>query len=146
MNSPALDPHRPADPAASRTPQPVLPAELLNTWQAWRYQNTLTHQIRHARAAGNTTNEVNALIHALRAVAVEPLDALRANHQLARLLITWQPDAIRAARKTGATWQQIATAIDTTAEQACANYLAHHEHLPHTTATNTTNTSPDQQK
>lgn len=52
-----------------------------------------------------------------------------ANHQLTTLLIEWQGDAIRAARHAGASWNQIATATGTTAEQACADCLAHTEHV-----------------
>lgn len=50
------------------------------------------------------------------------------NYALVCLLLGRQPGAIRAARKAGASWQQVALAIGTTAEQACVDYLAHHEH------------------
>lgn len=122
---PLLDPSPAVGAPALPAQQSLSPIELLSTWQAWNDHDTLTHQITQARAAGNT-NRVNTLIHTLRAlVEVKPLDALVANHELVRLLLALQPHAIRAARKAGASWHQIATAIDTTAEQACVDCLAH---------------------
>ncbi|MGH4012341.1 MAG: hypothetical protein ACREX8_01520 [Gammaproteobacteria bacterium] len=54
---------------------------------------------------------------------MRPLEALGANHELTSLLIGWQWHAVRAAREHGASWQQIAHALDTTAEQARSDFL-----------------------
>ena len=128
VSSPALERGQPlssfAHPA-SRSPSVV---ELLNTWQAWSYRERLTDKIVEARGVGDA-DRVQTLTRSLNAVAVVgPLDALAANHELASLLLASQGHAIRAARKAGVTWQQIATAIGTTAEQACADCLARIQH------------------
>jgi hypothetical protein len=75
----------------------------------------------------------------------QPLDALAANYKLIRLLIALQSHAIRTARKAGASWQQIAMAIGTTAEQACAEYLAHLPQAARNTDTKASITSPPQE-
>lgn len=56
--------------------------------------------------------------------AGEPLEAVRAGHELATALQGEQWIAVRAAREAGATWEQIADATDTTAEQARASFAA----------------------
>ena len=129
------------------TPPPPLPSlvDLLSTWQLWSYRDRLTHQIAQAHQARDTTR-VTTLTHRLNTTppGVGALEALAANHQLATLLIEWQGDAIRAARHAGASWHQIATATGTTAEQACADCLAHTEHAtPNTEVPTTAHQPPD---
>jgi hypothetical protein len=76
---------------------------------------------------------------------VEPLNARAANYELIRLLIALQGHAIRTARKVGASWQQIAMAIGMTAEQACAEYLAHLPQAARNTDTKARITSSSQE-
>jgi hypothetical protein len=132
VSPPTLDSGRSLDTAAFPESQSGSPAELLTTWQAWNCRDRLAHDLAKARAAGDA-RRVATVLQALSTVAVvEPLDALAANHQLVGLLLGRQPQAIRTARHAGASWQQIAAAIGTTAEQACAAYLAHQQHTtPH---------------
>ena len=109
------------------TPAPLVPTlvDLLTTWQLWTYRTQLTQQIAAARQAHDTAR-VSTLTHQLTTTPrVTALDALAANHQLSTWLLGGQGPAIRAARQAGASWQQIATATETTAEQACADWLAH---------------------
>jgi len=135
--SSTLDSGRSLDPPAFPESQSGAPAELLTIWQAWNCRDRLVHDLAKARAAGDA-RRVATVLQALSTVAVvEPLDALAANHQLIGLLVGRQPQAIRAARHAGASWQQVAAAIGTTAEQTCADYLAHQQHITHKSHTNT---------
>jgi hypothetical protein len=113
--------------ATSAPPVSAL-VDLLTTWQLWTYRDHLIQQIAAARQA-HDTHRVFTLTHQLNtAPGVTALKALAANHQLTTLLLDGQGQAIRAARKAGASWDQIATATGTTTEQACADCLAHAEH------------------
>ena len=105
-------------------------ADLLSIWQRWSYRDRLTRQIADARQARDTPR-VATLTYRLHSAppGVTALEALAANHHLATLLVEWQGHALRAARQAGASWQQIATATGTTAEQACAACLAHTEYV-----------------
>ena len=145
MESPALHEIGPGNTASPRPPLPSL-VGLLRTWQIWSYRDSLTRKIADAREAGDT-DQVQGLTRRLNAepADVGPLDALAANHELISLLEAGQSHAIRAARKTGASWQQIATATGTTAEQACADCLAHLDHANPTTTTSTATHRPSGQ-
>jgi hypothetical protein len=83
--------------------------QLLATWETWSAHDTLT------RALGHVPN-------------VEPtmsaLDALRDSAELIDLLTGWQWQAMYAARCDGASWEQIGSAMRTTAQLTRAMYLA----------------------
>lgn len=146
VSSPALERGQPLSSSAHPASQSPSVVKLLSTWRAWSYRERLTHKIAEACRVGNT-DRVQTLTRGLDAVAVVgPLDALTANHELASLLLAAQGHAIRAARKAGLTWQQIATAIGTTAEQACADYLARIEHANWDTNTKVISISRSQQR
>lgn len=139
---PPVHPDHLPDTPPSPAPESVSPVELLTTWQAWNTRDLLTHALTHARSAGDT-NRAKAVFQALNTMAViEPLDALAANYTLVRMLLARQPQALRAARHAGASWQQIAAAAGTTAEQACADYLAHSQHTQPRTGTQAPRSAP----
>ena len=122
-------PHNP-DQGITATPAPPVPplVDLLTTWQRWTYRDHLTQQIAAARQAHDTARVITLTRQLDTAPHVTALEALAANHQLTTLLLGRQSHATRAARKAGASWHQIATATGTTAEQACADCLAHAQH------------------
>jgi hypothetical protein len=95
--------------------------DLLATWENWSARDTLTR----ALATAGTEYDREVLRRGLHTCPeVDPLDALRAGSELAALLRGWQWQAVYAARCDGSSWDHIATALDTTAEQARADYLA----------------------
>lgn len=118
------------------TPAPPVPAlvDLLTTWQLWTYRDQLTQQIAQARQAHHTDRVITLTRQLNAAPSVTALEALAAHHQLITLLLGGQGHAVRAARKAGASWHQIATATGTAVEQACADCLAHAEHSKPKTA------------
>ncbi|MCD2188261.1 hypothetical protein [Actinomycetospora soli] len=83
-------------------------AALLDTWQQWNAHHVMTHVPGHE--AGEP--------------AVSALDALRDSHELVELLTAWQWQAVHAARRDGASWEQIATTMGVTVNQARAEYAA----------------------
>ena len=93
--------------------------ELLTTWENWSARNTLTRALDRV-----TTDESRARLH--EAIAdtpeVAPLDALRDVTELITLLSGWRWSTIYAARRDGATWEQVAETMRTTVERARADY------------------------
>lgn len=83
-------------------------AALLDTWQQWSAHNVM------GRALGDEAGQP----------AVTALDALRDSHELVTLLSAWQWQAVHAALRDGASWNQIAATTGTTLEQARADYVA----------------------
>ena len=95
--------------------------DLLTTWENWSARDTLTR----ALATAATEHDHDVLRHGLHTSPdVDPLDALRASSELVALLRGWQWQAVYAARRAGSSWEQIACALNTAAEQARADYLA----------------------
>lgn len=84
-------------------------AALLDTWQQWCAHNVTTRALGHG-----PVEELEA----------DALDALCASCELIELLSGWQWQAIYAARRAGASWEQIGVAMRSTAEQARASYVA----------------------
>lgn len=84
-------------------------AALLDTWQQWSAHAVMTRALGHAPNAQPATTA---------------LEALRDSHELVALLTGWQWQAVYAARRDGASWEQIAVTTDTTAEAAHAEYVA----------------------
>ena len=148
LSAPTLNQGRSPSTPIQPAPQTESLVERLITWQAWRNRGTPTHKIAEACGARyiDTIKAFTALTRALDAMAtVEPLNALAANYELIRLLSVLQGHALRTARKAGASWQQIAMAIGTTAEQACAEYLAHPPQAARNTDTKASITSAYQE-
>lgn len=83
-------------------------AALLDTWQQWNAHTVMTRATRDE--AGQP--------------AVSALDALRDSRELVELLTGWQWQAVHAARRDGASWEQIAATTGTTSEEARADYAA----------------------
>ena len=73
-----------------------------------------------------TTDESREKLRRAIAAApdVDPLDALRDATELVSLLAGWRWQTVHAARRAGATWDEIADATRTTVEQARADYAA----------------------
>ena len=97
--------------------------ELLDTWRQWNLTDSCQAAARR-EADGRPDQAPAQPSWPDGAPRVDPLDALAANHRLARLLTGWQWLAIFAARTAGASWEQIGDALDTSGEQALAGYLA----------------------
>ncbi|MHC1561806.1 hypothetical protein ACR9E3_22835 [Actinomycetospora sp. C-140] len=95
--------------------------ELLTTWENWSARDTLTRALNNV-----TTDNARDRLHGAIAVTpqVDPLDALRAASELVELLTAWRWQTVYAARRAGATWEQIAEATGATVEQVHAD-LAH---------------------
>lgn len=94
-------------------------SDLLATWENWSARDTLT------RALGNITTDDSRerLAKALDDIPpTDALDALRDSAELVALLTGWQWQAVFAARTDGASWAQIGTAIQQTANQARESY------------------------
>lgn len=83
-------------------------AALLETWQQWSAHDVL------ARAVGSAS----------KSGSVCALDALRDSCELVELLSGWKWQAVHAARRDGASWEQIAATMHTAAEQARSEYGA----------------------
>ncbi len=98
--------------------------ELLDTWGQWNLTSTLADATAGRQPAGDPGHAAVLASWLDRQPRVDPLDALAANHRLARLLTGWQWQAIHAARTQGAGWEQIGAALDTGGEQARAGYQA----------------------
>ena len=90
-------------------------AALLDTWQQWSAHDVTTRALGHVAAEP----------------AVSALDALRDSHELVALLTGWQWQAMYAARRGGASWDQVAATMCTTTEQARAGYAAVIDRLEH---------------
>ncbi|GAA4843901.1 hypothetical protein GCM10023201_38580 [Actinomycetospora corticicola] len=83
-------------------------AALLDTWQQWNAHHVMT------RALGGEAGQS----------AVSALEALRHSRELVELLTGWQWQAVHAARRDGASWEQVAATTSATVEQARAEYAA----------------------
>lgn len=59
------------------------------------------------------------------------LEALRDSHELIELLSGWQWQAMYAARRDGASWEQVAATVRTNTEHAPAGYVAALDRLEH---------------
>lgn len=93
--------------------------ELLATWENWNSRTTLVNTLLR----GHGDDARDKIDHAIDKVPeVHPLDALRANSELVRLLSGWQWQAVYDARWRGHTWPQIADALGVTVEQTRASY------------------------
>lgn len=93
--------------------------ELLSTWENWNSRTTLANTLLRGNgddARDKTDRDID------KVPQVHPLDALRANSELVRLLSSWQWQAVYDARWRGDTWPQIADALGVTVEQARASY------------------------
>ncbi|PZS27683.1 MAG: hypothetical protein DLM59_15910 [Pseudonocardiales bacterium] len=99
-------------------------AELFGTWEQWSLTSTLTDATVGRQATGHPEHAAVLASWLDREPRIDPLDALAANHRLARLLTGWQWLAIHAARTHGAGWEQIGEKLDTGGEQARAGYQA----------------------
>jgi hypothetical protein len=95
--------------------------DLLATWENWSARDTLTRAL-HTAATEHDRDVLRRGLHTCP--EVDPLDVLRAGSELVALLRGWQWQAVYAARRDGSSWEHIATALDVTAEQARADYLA----------------------
>ncbi len=98
--------------------------ELLDTWEQWSLTGTLADATVGRQPTGHPGHAAVLASWLDRQPRVDPLDALAANHRLARLLTGWQWQAIYAACTAGAGWEQIGAALDTGREQARAGYQA----------------------
>ena len=93
--------------------------ELLSTWENWNTRTTLVNTLH--RAHGDAARDViDRDIE--KTPQVHPLDALRANSEIVRLLSGWQWQAVYDARWRGHTWPQIAHALGVPVERARAGY------------------------
>ena len=93
--------------------------ELLSTWENWNSRTTLVNTLLRGHGDG-VQDKIDRDIK--KFPEVHPLDALRANSELVRLLSGWQWQAVYDARWRGHTWPQIANALGVTVEQARAGY------------------------
>lgn len=95
--------------------------ELLTTWENWSARESLTRALDRV-----TTDESRARLHEAIAVTpeVDPLDALGTSPSSSHFSPGWQWQTVYAARRAGATWQQIADATRRTVVQARADYAA----------------------
>ena len=95
--------------------------DLLSTWETWSARETLT------RALGNIA-DADGRDRITKGLAEMPwvsaLDALRDNTELVELLTGWQWQAMYAARREGASWEQIGIAMGTTPDVVRAGYVA----------------------
>ena len=93
--------------------------ELLSTWENWNSRATLVNTLLRGHgddARAITDGDIDKIAE------VHPLDALRANSELVRLLSGWQWQAVYDARWRGHTWPQIADALGVPVDQARAGY------------------------
>jgi hypothetical protein len=91
--------------------------QLLATWENWSARNALTRAL--GTVATNESCESPAAEPALGA-----LDALRDSAELVELLTSWQWQAMYAARREGATWEQVGAAARTGGDAARAAFAA----------------------
>lgn len=95
--------------------------DLLTTWENWSARDTLTRAL--GRVSSDDARE--ALQRGLAETPeVDPLDALRDAAELVSLLSGWQWQAVHAARRAHASWEDVARATGTTAEEARTSYVA----------------------
>jgi hypothetical protein len=80
---------------------------LLARWNAWSGHATWTHMLAEFESKGDEKQAAVARDALADVEAVSPLDALAANEELTRLLTGWRWLAMRSARESGATWEQI---------------------------------------
>jgi hypothetical protein len=96
----------------------------MQTWDAWSSASTWRLALQRARATGDEADlrrrlpELDELTH-----GPEPLEALRANHQLVSFLEGWRWHAVRQAREQGRSWHEIAETLGVKPNQARSAYL-----------------------
>jgi hypothetical protein len=93
---------------------------LLATWENWSARDTLTRALTTATTEDSRRRTTRSLAEV---PTVSALDALHAGTELVELLGGWQWQAMYAARVEGASWEQIGTALHTTAPEARDRYL-----------------------
>lgn len=95
--------------------------DLLTTWENWSARDTLVR----ALATSSTDGSQERLAESIAEMpATSALDALRDGAELIDLLAGWQWQAVYAARKDGASWEEIGAATRTTDELARTLYVA----------------------
>src|ERR1017187_394712 len=99
-------------------------AGLLARWDAWSAHDTWTRMLAKFTAEGNEKHAAGARDALTGMEAVSPLDALAANEELTRLMTGWRWLAMRDARESGATWEQIGESLGMTRQGAKAAYLS----------------------
>lgn len=102
--------------------------QLLSTWQAWNSSDVLAQAVRRAETAGDHDRAAHLrdLADTTSPTGTAPpsaLDALAAQHEVSALLAGWRWHTVTAAREQGATWDDIAAATNTSAEQARAEFV-----------------------
>lgn len=98
--------------------------EALETWNAWSEANLWQHILDKARASGEEA-ELRRRLPDLDELTQgpEPLEALRANHQLISFLEGWRWHAVREAREQGRGWHEIGEAFDLKPKEARGAFL-----------------------
>ena len=96
----------------------------IETWDAWSSASTWRLALERARATGDEA-DLRRRLPDLDELAQgpEPLEALRANHQLVSFLEGWRWHAVREAREQGRGWLEIGEALDIKPIQARSAYL-----------------------
>lgn len=95
--------------------------ELLTTWEKWSARAVLIRALDNA-TSGDSRERIT--ISLANTPAVSALDALRDSTELLELLRGWQWQAMYAARREGATWEQVGVATASTGQRARAAYAA----------------------
>lgn len=95
--------------------------DLLATWDDWSAREVLIHAFAKA-----PTDHARAVLDRSLAEAskIDPLDVLRDSSELIALVQGQQWQAVYAARRAGASWDDIAEATGATTDQARATYAA----------------------
>jgi hypothetical protein len=83
--------------------------DLLTTWENWSARDTLT------RALADAVDDTRTA-HLAETPTISAIDALRDNVELVELLTGWRWQAMYAARRDGATWEQIASVSQSTVD------------------------------
>jgi hypothetical protein len=97
--------------------------QALETWDAWSEANVMRLALRRARELDDKKTLASFHEYPDWTRGPDPLEALRANHQLVSFLEGWRWEAIREAREQGRGWHEIGEAQGVEPTEARSAYL-----------------------